>query len=246
MQDITSIVLKRFQRRSHSWGHEMNFNMIRMSMTMGPSVESRVTALPGSAAEGTMYIDPATKKLCMWIEAFDDEEGPPLPADWYSLTPLLGQTVLVKDEYKYYLYNWMNDWELAIDLGATHMGIEREFSWYAPGLMRPNATLFYYIAGIEFTIEMDAPNSGANLEVGPVGGSLVLNILHQGVGVGTITFTSGSTEGVIDFPAERIVQPAHIENQYVRANALSVTSPADTRQAQGLSVTLRGEIRPID
>lgn len=246
MQDLPSVVLDRFQAQSHTWGRKMNLNMIKMSMLTGPAAESMTTSLPGSAAEGTVYIDPATKKLCMYVSGFDDDDGAPMPADWYSLQPNIGQMCLVKDQNKVYLFNWALDWELAIDLGATHRGVEVERAWYAPGLMRPSATLFYYVAGLEFTIEAGAPNSGATLEVGPVGGSLVLPIRHQGLEVGTITFTSGSLEGTIDFPSERVIQPSHTENQYVRANALSVTSPSNIRQASGLSVTLRGKIRAID
>lgn len=231
--------------RNHAWTRKMNKNLLRVAMSYTDSVKSMTTALPASAADGDMYIDPADGKICMWVPAFDDNIGDPQPAQWWRMDPGIGRQVYVQDLNKVYLYNMSSAWELLVDIGATHQGIEREFAFYAPGLVRPNATLFYYIAGLEFTIEAGAPHSGATLEVAP-SISIVLSIQHQDTEVGTITFAGGSKNGVISFPLERVVQPSHAENQYVKANALSILSPAATNGASGLSVTLRGKIRAID
>lgn len=231
--------------RNHAWTRKMNKNLLRVAMSYTDSVKSMTTTLPASAADGDMYIDPLDGKICMWVPAFDDNIGDPQPAQWWRMDPGQGRQVYVQDLNKVFLYNMSSVWELLVDIGATHRGVEREFSFYSPGLLRPSATVFYYIAGLEFTIEAGAPNSGASLETAP-SATLVLPIMHQGDAVGTITFASSSKSGVIAFPNERVVQPAHAENQYVQANALSVLSPPATYGASGLSLTLRGKIRAID
>ena len=245
MIDIGALTQLKFAARSHGWARAMNQNLIKQAMTFGPAVESMTTNLPASAPDGTMYIDPTSKKLCMWLDAFDDQDPGVSPAGWYAALPSRGLLVYVRDQNKYYMWNYSNAWELAIDVGATHRGIEREFAFYAPGLLRPSSTLFYYVAGLEFTLQAGAPNSGAHLETAPTS-QLVLPIKHQGVQIGTITFATGSTSGVVAVPVTHIVQPTNVENMYQQANVLEITSPANVYGAVGLSVTLRGMLRAID
>ena len=246
--DISS-ALKTFSVRSHNWTRGVNENFVKMSMGMHPSVES-IGALPSSATEGQMWINSANGKLCMWVNELNDyaghEDDPdyesPVAAGWWSMLPGVGHLVYVKDQNKYYMYNWANVWELAIDIGATHRGIEREFSFYAPGILRPNAVLFYYVAGLEFTVAAGAPHSGAKLEV-PASSPITFTFNRGGA---TVSFGAGDTSGDVNWPSEEIIQPSHVENMYVQAHALSLTAPSNLYGAQGLSLTLRGKIRPID
>lgn len=246
--NIGSTQFSRIGARSNVWTRQMNDNMIRATMLFNPAVESRTDTLPESAAEGAMWIDPVNNKLSMWMDSFD-ENIPGVTnrvAGYMQLQALPGQLVYVKDEAKYYMMNHEGVWEFAIDIDAVHVGVEREFSFYAPYRIRPTLPVFQYVAGLEFTIEAGAPNSGAHLDVAPTGGSLVFQIIHNSTVVGSITFAAGSQTGVISFPSERIIQPSHVENMYVQANVLTINAPADTLLAEGLSLTLRGKIRAID
>jgi len=247
--NLGSTVLHKIGAKNNNYARILNDNMIRATMLFNPAVESRVTALPEDAGEGTMYIDPSNQRLSMWVDFFDDNlpnDVAPRNAGWYQLMALPGQQVYVRDEDAYYMMTYDGSWDMLIDVGAEHRAIEREFSFYAPYRIRPNSVMFEYVAGMEFTIEAGAPNSGANLDVAPVGGNVVFSIYHLGAVVGTVTFAAGSTVGVISFPAEVIVQPVLEENLYVRARVLTIRSPADTFECEGMQMTLRGKVRAID
>lgn len=235
--------------RSHSWTRMMNENMVRASMGAHPSVEG-MGELPASATEGQMWIDSVTKKLCMWIDGLDDYAGheadsdyeEPIGPGWWAYVPTIGHFVYRKDVEQYWIFNWSGEWELALDLNAVHRGVEREFACYIPGQIRPSAIIWHYVAGLELTVEANAPHSGAILEV-PPSQTIVFSFNKAGA---TITFAAGSTDGVIYWPTEEIIQPSHTENMFVRAHELTLSSPADLHGAQGLTFTLRGKIRPID
>ena len=230
---------------SNAWGNTMNINAIKTAMMLQTGVKSRVATLPGSPAHADRYLLTTSNRICMWIAAFND--GVTLePAQWVQMSPAVGMLLFVEDEEKLYVWRDEGLWQEALDLNETHHAVEREFALYAPGIMRPNNTVFQYIAGMELTIPAGAPGSHALLDKGPVGGSLQFTIRHNGAQVGTVTFGSGATVGSVSFPAERIIYDAYVENTLVQAHTLLVTSPNDLRAAEGLSLTLRGKIRAID
>lgn len=237
--------LQRFGMGSHNWGNGANINAIKTAMMLQTGVMSRVGALPGSPSVNDRYILTTTNQICMWIDGFNDGENLE-PAQWVRMAPVIGMLVFVEDEEKLYVWRNENIWQEAVDLNETHHAVEREFSLYAPGRLRPNNTVFQYIAGMELTVEAGAPGSYAVLDTAPSGGSVQFVIRHNGTQVGTITFGSGSTEGSISFPSERIIYDAWVENTLVQAHTILVTSPADLRGAEGLAFTFRGKIRAID
>lgn len=240
-----------YPSQDNNYTRGLNLNWIAMSMLMSPSVISKTTSIPGSADEGDQYIDPATLRVFAWNDGFTDNDpngGPPnvSPAGWYSLAPKPGMFMHVQDEEKVYMYTneglWMEIW----DINATHHPVARELPFYSPGGLRPGATIFSYVAALQLTLPAGSVAGGAACEVAPTG-EVVLGINKSGAQVGTITFASGSTSGVINIPAEVIVQPALPgENMYVQANMMTIVSPGDVHGLVGLSVTLRGEIQAID
>lgn len=234
--------------RSHTWTRPMNQNLIRMYATYTNSALSRTTPLPSNGTEGDIRIDPATGNVCVWLNAFDDNINDPQPAQWWSIPPGLGRQIYVRDENKIYMFSDSGGWELLVDIGAEHRGIEREFAWYAPGLIRPSSVIFHYVAGSEFTV---VPNGGtgrgswAFLTVAAAA-ALDFPIRHNSAEIGMVHFEGGATTGSVNIYAERVIQPARAETMYMAAHVLDVLSPANTHGAQGLSVTLHGKIRPID
>jgi hypothetical protein len=237
--------LNRMGVRSNDWARQGNTNWIKMAAMFNPSVVSKTSALPESAPEGTLYIDPADKQVCMWVDAFDD--GTPGTAGWYAMGPNVGAFVYVEDQNAMYAWDKnVSDWKLLVDFDAPHQYVRREFSFYVPGLVRPSATIFSYVAGMEFTLEAGAPDSGANCEIAPTS-AVTFNIVKSGATIGTIAFAAGSTSGVISVPSEIVINPALPgENQYVYANVLRIYSPGNVYGMNGLNVTLRGKIRAID
>lgn len=241
---VINPTLTRFAMGSHAWGRSMNVNAIRTSMLLQPAVLSRVASLPGSPAINDRYLNTTTNRLCMWIDSFYDGTATE-PAQWVELMPTVGMLIFVEDEEKFYVWRQENEWQVAIDLNEVHQAVEREFAFYAPGKIRPSNPVFYYIAGMELTLESGAPGSHALLDVAPSGG-LTFPIYHNNTQIGSVNFGSGATEGSVSISGERVIYDAWSESQQVRAHSLRVDAPADLKGAQGLSVTLRGKIRAMD
>lgn len=238
----------RIGRYSNDYTRALNNNLIKMAMGFRTGVKSKTTTLPDTAVDGDMYIDPANGFISMWLDTFDDNVPSPAPnpSGFYQIVPTFGMTAIVQDEEKMYVFGESGTWELLFDMAAPHVGVEREIALYAPGLLRPNNAIVYqYVAGMEFTIEAGAPNSGAHLDVAP-SSNISIAITASTGSVGTLTFASGSQAGVFNIPSEVIVQPAAFENMYVQAHVLTFTGPASWAGAEGLSFTLRGKIRAID
>ena len=230
-------------KQSHLWARTMNENLIRLSMGISAAVISRVADLDTivGPAEGDTYLDLTDGSICTWLDAFDDGVAAE-PAKWWYVLPAHGMLLTVASERKVYLFTNDNGWEVVLDLDAAPNPVQRNFAFFAPGPLRPNAVIFRYVAGMPLAFEEGAPGSGASLLTAP-SSDLVLTLQGTGGQWGTITFLAGQTDGVVDIPARYVIHnglPA--EWQYVQAQHLEIRSPANTFGAQGLNVTLRGEI----
>lgn len=240
-------VFPTFNKQSHGWSEGMNQNLVKMAMLLHASCDGMVGALPGSPDVNDTYIYTADKSIYVWVDAVvDPTAGINDPAQWYVVTPVVGLTMMVADQEKYFTYTIDGVWTEVWDMNATHRSLARPIAFDVPYRLRSGAKLFEYVAGMEFTIPAGAPGSGAFLDVAPTGGDLVLTIQHNSSTVGTITFDEGETEGVVDIPDEVVVYNSVMENEWMRAHNLTVLSPANTRLAEGLGVTFLGKIRAID
>lgn len=233
-----------FPKRSHGWGDRMNVQLIRTAVSLHPSVKSKVTALPGGAAEGDAYISPVDGKIHVWVDAYAiDNIGTIEPADWWAFTPSTGYLVYVEDEQSFYI--WAGAWIFCWQVGAAHREVQRELTFYNPYRIRKSSTIFYYVAGTEFTIPAGAAGSGASLEIAS-SVAIVFSIQHNGATVGTISFDAASTSGVVTIASEVVVHPSIDENEFTPAHSLRIVSPAETYEAEGLAVSIKGMIRSID
>lgn len=217
----------------HGWGDAMSRNFLKMATLFHPAVISRTTPIPSSANDNDAYIDPVSGKLYVWLKG-----------EWHTITPREGALVYVRDAHEYAHYNHHNEWVTAIDLDAVQPPVPRTLSVHVPGLIRPNAIIYRYVAGMEFTIRAGAPGSSAILDTPPDGGSVTFDV-QGGNGNGTITFNNGSTIGVFNFPNDVVTLPIEEEGAFGTAQSLIIRSPEDVHGAQGLTVTFRGEVRPI-
>lgn len=233
-------------KRSNNWGRQMNEHMVKLAALTQGAAKSRTTAIPsaGSASEGDIYIDPATDRVYIFVPAWNDGDTA-YPDDWYFVTPTPGLVMFVDDENKWYCFTQLGEWQMLWDPTLTHRSVQREFSFYNPYMVRKKAILFSYVATQETTIEEDAPGSGAFCEVAPTD-VVVLNLLHNGTSVGSITFAAGETEGVVSFPAEVTITPTIEETMYTQARVFQIRSPNDTFGMEGLNVTIKCKIRSID
>ncbi|MFC3724413.1 hypothetical protein [Neoaquamicrobium sediminum] len=207
----------------------MNHNFTKLSMLLHPSVTALVTNLPASAGENECFIETSTGRIGMWSNG-----------EWWTVDPKIGVLAYVAGLDQYWQFSPDEEWVLAFDLNADFAPIERNLSFYAPGLVRPNAPLFAYVPTMEFTLPAGAPGSHAVLDVAPAGGNLILTFAG-----GTITFLDGQTEGTFSVASDYVIHPAETEGMYAQPTVLTITS-GSTFNAQGLSVSLRGKIRAID
>lgn len=223
-----------FEPQSHNWAGGMNANMLKAATSLHLSVKSIVGALPGSPDPNDTYILNTNRTINVFVNG-----------DWQTISPVVGTLAFVQDEAAFYLYDLSLAWFKVFSLGDPITSpVERNLSFFAPGLVRPNNLLFHYIPTMEFTLPASAPNSFATLEVPPSGGDLVLTISAL-LGSGTITFEDGETDGVFSVPSNIIVLPADFEELYSQPQVLRIDSSA-TFGAEGLSVSLKGQIRAID
>jgi len=235
---------RQFSKRSHNWGTLMNWNLIRMAVVTHGAALSKTTVPPATGEENDVYIHPSNGNIYVWVEEFNDGDDI-IPAQWYIITTVLGLKMYVADEDKWYFYNQMNEWQLLFDPNKTHRAIPREFSWYNPYLIRPNSTLFSYVATQEWVIEAGAPGSGAYCEIAPTQ-PVSFTIRARGPVVGSITFDAGSLDGSVNIPDEVVCLPTVEENEYEKAHVFQVSSPANLHGMEGLNVTICGKIRSID
>jgi hypothetical protein len=231
--------------RQHSpgnnyWAAGMNENLIKMMFGLAPSVISKSTARPSVGTEGDTYL--VGGNVHIWIDDYTDESGT-VEGGWKIMTPVVGLQIFVRDVNEIWLFDESQEWVRMIALDAPYIPVQRELKFYAPGLVRPGAVMFKYVATMPFAVEAGAPGSGAHLEIAPSGGSAVFPITCAGVQVASITFASGSTTGVVSWPDRTVIHNAlPDENKYARAQELLVYAPGNPRGATGLNVSLRGEI----
>ena len=231
---------RQFEAGNNYWHREMNYNMVKMAMTVSSSVIAFQEEMPVSGNDGDMYI--SGPYIYMWMAGFDDD-GNPEPAQWYQAQANIGTIFFVQNESAFYIMSDEGGWEKVIDLNTTLTPVPRALTFYNPGNIRPSTVLFRYVAGLQLAIPADAPGSGAGLETAPGGGGISFGIYHSGVPVGSINFAQDSTQGTFDFPSNVVVNNAlPAESKYEQAQALEIISPADLRGATGLNVTIQAEI----
>lgn len=245
--------LSKIAARNNNWTRRANVNFMKMGAAMNLSALSLSTPIPvyptveDEPDEGTTYIHPDTKQLYVWTEEFADNTEDPFPKGWAVFTPTYGNVCFVEDDQTLRIYSRATQsWDVLVDLNAVHQPVERELSCFIPGILRPNAVIWAYVAGMELALAPGLPGAGAGLQIAPSAG-VQFTLQKANTVVGTISFAAGSTTGVIDFPNEIIIHPAlPEENLYVRANLFQIRSPLSTAGAQGLDFTLRGKLRGID
>lgn len=239
MRHIGGVSFNRYPLRSHNWGRGMNDNLIKLAILLKPGVISKTTPIPASGDIDDCYIDPSTGRIVMRVAAFNDSEID-YPEDWVSVAPSIGVHVYVADEEKFYVYNWNRQWEQTVNVNQALPSVSRELGFYVPGPIRPSATIFQYVAGIEIVFAANDHRSSALLDVPPTG-DLTFNIQTSG-GNGTIFFEGGSDVGIVTFAQETEVYAAVVDSMMVRPNTISIRSPSNLKSAEGLTVTLRGKI----
>lgn len=222
-----------FSPRSHNWAVGMNSNMLKAAATMHLSVKDIVAVLPAQPVANDTYILTDTNQINVYADGA-----------WQTIVPVPGVLAFVEDEESFYLFNVASAWEKVFDLNAVSDPIERNLSFYAPGLVRPNSVVFHYIPTMEFKLPAGAPHSYATLEKAPSGGNLVVGISSLG-GNGTITFADGSTDGVFNVAGDLVFLPADFESMFSTPQQVRMTVGSNYG-AEGLSVSLKGEIRAID
>lgn len=216
-----------FPIRSHTWKDGMDLNMLKASTLLHPSVKSRSTPLPASGADLDCYVDPASGNLCVWFDG-----------DWNAIAPRRGVWVHVEDTNSYDTYDPTNGgWVTVIELGKTYPALPRTMGVYVPGKIRPSATVFDYVAGMEFVLPAGAPGSTATLEIPPTA-----QIAFTMPG-GRIVFAAGATTGAFEVPEDVYVQPTQQEGMFTRAQRFRITSPANLHDAEGLAITFSGMMR---
>lgn len=233
---------------SQNWSQKMNQALVKMAVMLHGSVLGRVGALPGSPAVNDTYILTTDNAIYCWQPAVvDANDTPPVndAAQWYKITPTTGDKLYVVDENKFYVFDNLSTWNMFWDPSKSHRSIQREMTFYVPYLLRANATIFSYVASTEIAFPAGAAGSGAFCEVAP-SAAVVFSIRKNNAVVGTISFASGNTDGVVAFPSEAVIVPSAQDGMYLRPNVLTVTSPANIAGMQGLNVSLRGKIRSID
>jgi Protein of unknown function (DUF2793). len=217
----------------HGWGDAMSRNFLKMATLFPPTVVSRSTPLPTSAVNNTAYIDPSTGLINVWFDG-----------GWNTISPKEGVLVYVADEQAYVHFNHHGQWVTAIDLNATQPPVPRSLNVYVPGRIRPDAPVFRYVAAMEFTLPAGAIGSTALLEVPPVGADVTFSVTG-GSGSGTITFANGSTVGVFNIPNDIVTLPSELQAEPAGAQALTIMAPEDLHGAEGLTISLRGQVRPL-
>lgn len=228
---LGGFTLKTFSVRSHGWGDDMNVNLLKLATLMHPSVVSRTQPLPPAADDNTARIDPETGLINVW-----------LLGQWNTITPAEGAWVHVRDANTLDHFDAALGWRVGIDLNAAPGPTPRTLAFYAPEAIRPNTTVFAYACGQEFTLQAGAPGSSATLEVAPA--QAITVSIRAPAEIGTITFAAGAVDGIFAVPAQTTLLPVQAESQYSHASRLTIASPADLHGARGLSITLRGVVRP--
>lgn len=230
---------------NHSWGHRYNQQMVKMATMLHGSVKSIVTVLPGGPAVNDTYLDLTDGKIYVWQPAVDDPNDDSGPAQWYTITPVVGDRLYVEDENMMYVLNSSNAWVVFWNPAQSHRAIARELTFYVPDIIRPTTDIIRYVASFEMAFPEDAEGSGAYAQTPPTD-TVVFTLRRNNVQFGTITFTVGDSEGVVAIPAETVIVPTINEGQYTQANSFTVRSPANLRGMKDLSVSLRTKIRSID
>lgn len=217
----------------HGWGDDMSRNFLKMATLFHPAVISRSTPLPTSAVDGATYIDPTTGFINVWFNG-----------EWNTISPKEGVLIYVADEQAYVHFSHNGEWVTAIDLNAVQPPVPRSLNVYVPGRIRPDAPVYRYVAAMEFTLPAGAPGSSARLDIAPVGANVTFNVTG-GSGSGTITFADGSTVGAFDIPSEIVTLPSETQGEFAGAQAFTITAPSELHGAEGLTISLRGQVRPL-
>lgn len=219
----------------HGWGELMNRNFLKMAMLLQPTVRSMSTPLPSGASDYDAYIDPDTRQINMWFGG-----------EWNTITPVEGALIYVADIQSYVHYSDTGQWRVAVNLNSQQPSIPQSLAVYVPGAIRPEGPVYRYVAAIEFTLRSGAEGCKASLDIAPSGGSVTFNVAGGGK-VGTFTFAEGSTVGSFSLPEDIIVHPMENESPTAGGSAglLTITAPSDLFGAEGLAVSLRGEVRPL-
>ncbi|ERP95701.1 hypothetical protein Q669_29475 [Labrenzia sp. C1B10] len=219
---------------SHNWGDSYNKHLIQMSVLAHGAAESRTTAIPATGTDKQILIDPATDRVYAWYDG-----------EWYTLDPVPGMQLFIRDTQEIALFDETSQWVTALSLPLPDKAVPRELSFHAPGDLRDNSAVFFrYAASMEFTVLAGAPSSSAFLDTAP-SADVVFSMKRNGQEVGTITFLSGSTEGTFAVPGDFSVMPTAVEGAYARAQEFLITGPVSVAGAQGLTVTLAGVERAL-
>lgn len=189
----------------NNWKDNNDINLRTLSVLTQCRVISRVTVLPGSPAQGDVYIVPTGEANENQVALYDESA-------WHYVVPIAGFIVYVADESKFYNYNGTIWVEMATGGGGTN---SVEFSTFAAGILTDGEILIRHVITIPCTFPLNLVGSDIDADVAATGSS-VFSVKKNGVEFATATIAAAGTSATFAGP----------QTAFVAGDVLTVTAPA--------------------
>jgi len=159
----------------------------------------------------------------------------PLPAT------VVGMVVHVTNEGKSFVATAVGWIELAFNDGSvqnhSHQ-IPYDISYFVNGSLLPTEIVGSFISARNISLDVNAPGSLAVVAIAPTGPNVTVSIKQNTSIIGTITFATGSTSGVIDIPLAVSLLPGDLLQLESSAAATDPNMANMTVVIVGCSVTV--------
>lgn len=225
-----------FTKGSHDWSGGMNTNFLKMSVLLHGAARSRTTNImdANSVSNLSTFIDPENGNIYTAVSG-----------EWNVITPADGYVMYIIDADEMAVFRSGIGWRRLIAVDAEMGSAPRELAFFMSGAIKPSDVIYRYVCGVEFTLPAGAAGSVARLDVAPTSTFQLIGSGGTG-GNFIITFAANSKNGVFTSSSDIFFQPTTVQNLYQSPNVMEIKSPADVFGASGLTVTLRGKVRPIN
>jgi hypothetical protein len=180
-----------FPYGNNDWKDEMDQNLLKMSVLTQGTAKSRTAALPASAADGSVYIEPSGAGR---IVVFDD-------GDRCFIDPSQGAWFYIEDTDTYAGYVDGIGWRTSIDPDAAEP--EQQplvLSFFVPGNVQASLAAFQHVVSSPFALPEALTGSKAYAATAPTGGDVIFEVRHNGQQCGSIHFTDGANVGSFTMP----------------------------------------------